>query len=534
MVSGKLLRAAVHNRFLLLSLVAVPLGLLLTWILVSRPAIPIHDTHDPQVLKVIAEIPPVDWRLREAVPMEYQKGQEMASSISVAYLAPRVTEPTVGGYGSLQRSILTEEHYGKRLRFTTWVKTEEIEGWARLFLQADGFDISYLLFDDVVEQALAESSDWRRYNLVMDVPPGSNTLMFGVQMGGGKGKIWIANARLEEVKAEVAVTPARDPRNLGFEEGFRGWTSTPGVQQYERGLDSANAHSGHRSAYLAGGGMHFGTFYQVASADPFRGKRLEMSAYVKAKNLQERAMLWMQVDVNDPKAGYRRVASDNMGDRPILRADDWVRHSIVLDVPAEATHISFGITLRGDGKVWLDDVTFEVVGSDVATTGVPILNKPHTAFDENLSGWRNTEGSYRSEALADPSGGVVAKLTGRVHGPSGIGRLAQTVNAEALRGRNVRYSAWVKTALESPQPSGFDWIGEPGSVAGLWVRVIGPNSSTLHEDLMEKNPIKEITSWTRYELAFTVPDDSEYISYGAYIYGPGAVYIKNVKFEEVR
>jgi hypothetical protein len=40
-----------------------------------------------------------------------------------------------------------------------------------------------------------------------------------------------------------------------------------------------------------------------------------------------------------------------------------------LDVPQDATGVSFGIVLDGTGAVWLNSVNFEVVSTSVPTTG---------------------------------------------------------------------------------------------------------------------------------------------------------------------
>jgi len=57
--------------------------------------------------------------------------------------------------------------------------------------------------------------------------------------------------------------------------------------------------------------------------------------------------------------------------RYIHGTTDWTEHSIVLDVPESATNIAFGIMLGGNGTVWFDDVSFEVVGNDVSITDCP-------------------------------------------------------------------------------------------------------------------------------------------------------------------
>jgi hypothetical protein len=59
---------------------------------------------------------------------------------------------------------------------------------------------------------------------------------------------------------------------------------------------------------------------------------------------------------------------DNMADRALSEAKEWRRIESVMDVPADAFALAFGVFVRGPGTVWLDHFTIEVVSSDVPTT----------------------------------------------------------------------------------------------------------------------------------------------------------------------
>lgn len=50
-------------------------------------------------------------------------------------------------------------------------------------------------------------------------------------------------------------------------------------------------------------------------------------------------------------------------------ATNWNQYSIVLDVLKESKTISFGLLLEGKGKVWVDNLMFEIVDLSVPTTG---------------------------------------------------------------------------------------------------------------------------------------------------------------------
>ena len=68
--------------------------------------------------------------------------------------------------------------------------------------------------------------------------------------------------------------------------------------------------------------------------------------------------------------GGGTMAFDNMMNRAVRGTTDWTQTSIVLDVPAEAEGIMFGLILSGSGEAWIDDASLEVVGTDVATTNM--------------------------------------------------------------------------------------------------------------------------------------------------------------------
>jgi hypothetical protein len=71
----------------------------------------------------------------------------------------------------------------------------------------------------------------------------------------------------------------------------------------------------------------------------------------------------MRVDKGSSVVGF-----DNMQSRPLKGTTDWQSYDIVLEVPSDATSISFGVLLTGPGSVWISNSSFEKVGSEVAVT----------------------------------------------------------------------------------------------------------------------------------------------------------------------
>jgi len=82
--------------------------------------------------------------------------------------------------------------------------------------------------------------------------------------------------------------------------------------------------------------------------------------------------------------GAAPVAFDNMQDRPIQGTTDWQTYSVILDVPQDATGIFFGILLDKGGAVWMNNVRFEIVGTNPATRSVPPAPQPKAPVNLNF------------------------------------------------------------------------------------------------------------------------------------------------------
>jgi erythromycin esterase len=153
-----------------------------------------------------------------------------------------------------------------------------------------------------------------------------------------------------------------------FMELTEGWTGPrKGATDFECGLELDARHSGRRSAYIratADRPSGQAALRQGFAADNYCGKRLRMSAYVRTRDVEGSVGLWMRVNGRQQSG----LAFDNMSTRPIQGTTDWTKYEIVLDVPATAADIFFGVIAAGRGQAWIDDIQFEVVGQDVATT----------------------------------------------------------------------------------------------------------------------------------------------------------------------
>ena len=106
----------------------------------------------------------------------------------------------------------------------------------------------------------------------------------------------------------------------------------------------------------------FGTIMRTAGISKQKGKRIQLWSKIKTQDADS-AGAWFRVNGKS-----RTLAFDNMSERRIDGTSDWVEVSLVLDIPEEATSVSYGILLEGDGKVWFHEPKFRIVDLTVKTT----------------------------------------------------------------------------------------------------------------------------------------------------------------------
>lgn len=188
-------------------------------------------------------------------------------------------------------------------------------------------------------------------------------------------------------------------RNPGFEAVVDGkpdgWFFPPVCEQAGYRVDvSGDALTGDRSAHVSASeasGQGFANLMQVFvedSLDGFRGRRIRFRAAVRTANLADATKpgLWLRVD--RPSSGPSRSQIgdfDNMQDRPI-RCVDWQHFEIVADVADDARSLTVGLLLSGNGDVWIDDCSLEVVSDDAPKTTIDIASQAPQARSNSATG----------------------------------------------------------------------------------------------------------------------------------------------------
>lgn len=138
-------------------------------------------------------------------------------------------------------------------------------------------------------------------------------------------------------------------------------------QHYLHGVNVESTQPLKKSVFLRStehAGEGFATLMLKIDAEPYIGKRIQFSAFIKAEEIEGWAGLWMRID--GPQVDS--LDHDNMQDRPIRGTVDWQQYQVVLDVPEEGLDIAFGLLLQGRGQIWLQDASIIEVGEEIAVT----------------------------------------------------------------------------------------------------------------------------------------------------------------------
>jgi hypothetical protein len=169
-----------------------------------------------------AEVPR-GWYLAGTKPAEYEAGVDPGQIYrghDSAFLKSK--RPSVDGFGTLMQGINAEQYKGNTVRLSALVKSEEVTGWAGLWMRVDK-GAEPLAFDNMQKRPIIGTTGWQRYYVVLDVPKDATNIAFGILLSG-PGQVWLNNTRFEIVGLDVPATGASQktlpdkPVNLEFND----------------------------------------------------------------------------------------------------------------------------------------------------------------------------------------------------------------------------------------------------------------------------------------------------------------------------
>lgn len=153
------------------------------------------------------------------------------------------------------------------------------------------------------------------------------------------------------------------------------------AKSYTWHTDSSTAHRGKYSLCISNeqntDNTLFSPFSQVVSVSTEKFKKINLTVYVKTKNVSQDIGLWCQLwDEHDKSIDFTSLQTLQVytsGSR------DWTKFSLPLIIRPEVKKLLIGGFLKGSGHVWYDDFAIEESSSDMP------LSKKASAFIEDIT-----------------------------------------------------------------------------------------------------------------------------------------------------
>ncbi len=154
---------------------------------------------------------PIGWVRKETVPLSYRMvfvdsvGKTGGKAGTVKSIVPAPP-----GIGNLMQKFSAEKYKNKRVRMTGYMRSENVKEWAAFWMRVDqpnskeslAFDNMH---DGVTNRSIVGTTDWKQYEIVLDVPESASNIVFGAFLRG-EGQIWFENMKFEVVDKKVPVT----------------------------------------------------------------------------------------------------------------------------------------------------------------------------------------------------------------------------------------------------------------------------------------------------------------------------------------
>lgn len=173
---------------------------------------------------------PKGWFKAGSAPDKYEMGidkragQDGNNAATIKSIAKEIK-----GFGTLMQTITPANYIGKRIRMSGMLKSKDVTNYAGLWLRIDGADSKQpIAFDNMSDRPVKGTTDWKKYEIVLDVPAEASKIAFGALLNG-TGQIWFDSIKFEIVDKTIPTTgkpidqikqrpQPETPVNLDFEE----------------------------------------------------------------------------------------------------------------------------------------------------------------------------------------------------------------------------------------------------------------------------------------------------------------------------
>jgi hypothetical protein len=255
-------------------------------------------------------------------------------------------------FGNIMQSIDATPYRGKTIRFRAAVRiASESDGRAQMWMRVDRKDMSMGFFDNMSDRPIT-SSEWKEYDIVGTIDTKADQIYFGCMLVG-EGKVNFDAVKIDIVDNDPPIETL-DPYRIGWiragshpDEYLMGFTpEKEAIAKIE--YNAKSEPSG------------FGTFMQMYPPGKWLGKRLKMTGMIRTENVENWCGMWCRIDGQNEGETYD---FDNMNDRPITGTTDWKKYEIIVNIPAKASAIAYGVLVGGRGTAYFKDISFEEIGN---------------------------------------------------------------------------------------------------------------------------------------------------------------------------
>ena len=160
---------------------------------------------------------PTGWFKAGNKPKSYQMIVEDSSGVDrKKAMTIKSIDKNIDGFGTLMQNFSPDKYLGKRIRMSGYMKSKNVETWSGFWLRVDkaGSQTS-LAFDNMQDRPIKGTTEWKKYEIVLDVPSEATNIGFGALLDG-TGQIWFDKLNFEIVDKSVPITDKQKEPNLDF------------------------------------------------------------------------------------------------------------------------------------------------------------------------------------------------------------------------------------------------------------------------------------------------------------------------------
>jgi len=166
------------------------------------------------------------WFLSGSNPFNYEMGIDhkiVHQGEASGYLKSKTVLDSTE-FATMMQTFKANQFVGKRIRLSCFIRTEDVDTYAGMWMRVDDTMEDVLQFDNMSNRPIKGTTNWNHYSIVLDVPPESAVISFGIILSG-QGIIWADQFTFEEVNKSIPTTNLEvhgelldEPVNLSFDE----------------------------------------------------------------------------------------------------------------------------------------------------------------------------------------------------------------------------------------------------------------------------------------------------------------------------